>query len=192
MKRLVGVPGALLVLVVALFGLLLFGLLRPGADAQQQSLDARLQQGGTVPALDDGRVLRGLSKEKPVRLRDLRGQVVVLNFWASWCRPCESEAPLLERTQQRLSRSGQGVVLGVTFNDVPSDSLEFSTKFRLSYPLYVDPGTEFAKQYGVRALPETIFIDREGRIRAIARGELTEEFLDGALRRVGVTGGRAR
>ncbi len=192
MKRLVGVPGALLVLVVALFGLLLFGLLRPGADAQQRSLDARLQQGGTVPALDDGRVLRGLSKEKPVRLRDLRGQVVVLNFWASWCRPCESEAPLLERTQRRLSRSGQGVVLGVTFNDVPSDSLGFAREFGLSYPLYVDPGTEFAKQYGVRALPETIFIDREGRIRAIARGELTEKFLNGALRRAGVTGGSTR
>lgn len=185
MRRVLGIPGALVMLSVALLGLLVYGMMRPGPEARQQSLDARLERGQAVPAIDDARLLRGLSREKPVRLRDLRGRIVVLNFWASWCRPCETEAPMLERTQRTLSRSRQGVVLGVTFNDVPSESLKFARTLGLSYPLYLDPGTEFAKQYGVRALPETIFIDRKGRIRAIARGELTEEFLAGALRRVG-------
>jgi hypothetical protein len=64
---------------------------------------------------------------------------------------------------------------------------------RLSYPSLLDPGTDFAQQYGVRALPETFFIDREGRIRAIARGELTADFLARSLKRTGYTGpGSAR
>lgn len=192
MKRLFGIPGAVALLAFALFGILVYGVARPGSDARQLSIDAQLQQGKIIPAIDDGRLLKGLSSERPVRLRDLRGKIVVLNFWASWCRPCESEAPLLERTQQALARSGQGVVLGVTFNDVPSDSLRFARKFGLTYPLFVDPGTEFAQRYGVRALPETIFIDREGRIRSIARGELTEDFLKTALRRSGFVSRAAR
>ncbi len=192
MRRMASVPGALTLLALALLALLVYGLLRPGADARQQSLDARIERGQAVPAPDDGRVLRGLSDEKPVRLRDLRGQIVVLNFWASWCRPCESEAPLLQRTQRTLQASRQGTVLGVTFNDVPSDSVAFAERFGLTFPLHVDPGTEFAKQYGVRALPETIFIDREGRIRSIARGELTQKFLDSALRRSGYVERRSR
>lgn len=186
-----GVPGALILFAFALFALLVFGMVRPAPEGRQQSIDARVAQGQPVPAIDDGRVLRGLSGEKPVTLRQLRGRIVVLNFWASWCRPCEVEAPMLERVQRLLARSGHGVVVGVTYNDAPSDSREFARRLGLTYPLYVDPGTEFATQYGVRALPETIFIDRQGRIRSIARGELTEAFLRSGLRRAGLALPRA-
>lgn len=192
MRRLVGVPGALSLLALALLALLVVGMLRSGPDVRQQSLDAQIENGEIVPALDDGRVLRGLTSERPVRLRDLRGRIVVLNFWASWCRPCESEAPLLERTHKALQRADAGLVLGVTYNDTPTSSRAFARRFGLSYPLHVDPGTEFAQEYGVRALPETIFIDRDGRIRSIARGELTEKFARSALRRVGFAGSVAR
>ena len=192
MRRLLSVPGALAVLALALLALLVVGMLRSGPDARQRSLDSKIEDGQIVPAIDDGRLLRGLSSEKPVRLRDLRGQIVVLNFWASWCRPCESEAPLLERTHVALRRANAGTVLGVTYNDTPTDSRAFARRFGLSYPLHVDPGTAFAEEYGVRALPETIFIDRNGRIRSIARGELTEEFTRNALRRAGFNGSIAR
>lgn len=185
MSRRSAVPVLLSAMAVGLLAILGYALLRPDGGSAGASLDAKVERGQIVPAADVDRQMRPLAGGASRSLADYRGQIVVLNFWASWCRPCESEAPLLERAHRQLRRTGAGTVLGVTYNDTPDSSRKFVSKYGLSYPSLLDPGTDFAEQYGVRALPETFFIDREGRIRAIARGELTADFLARSLKRTG-------
>lgn len=186
------VPVAVVLGVAVLFGLMVYGVVRdrPGAS-EAASIDARIQAGTRVPAPGadvpiprlDGATDR-LPGSGPVRLRDLRGQVVVLNFWASWCNPCRAEAPLLERTDRRLRRSGDGLVLGVTYQDAPADSLRFRRENGMTYPSLRDSDSTFAAGFGTRQLPETFVLDRRGRITAVARGQLTDtSFLDRAVAR---------
>jgi len=181
------VPVLLSAMAVGLLAILGYALLRPDGGTTGASLDAKVERGQIVPAADVDRQMRPLAGGPSRSLADYRGQIVVLNFWASWCRPCEAEAPLLQQAHRELRRTGEGTVLGVTYNDLPDSSRKFVSKYGLSYPSLLDPGTDFAQQYGVRALPETFFIDREGRIRAIARGELTADFLQRSLKRAGST-----
>lgn len=113
-------------------------------------------------------------------LGSLRGKVVVLNFWASWCQPCEQEAPLLERAQTKLDHI-DGTVLGVTYLDASPDSRSFVRRYHLSYPNLRDNTGSFAHSYGTDQLPESFVIDRRGRIVAISRGEIDQGFLNHAL-----------
>ena len=161
------------VLAAALIALLVYGVTQSGSDT---SLDSAVKNGERPPAPD--RALPALDGPGTASLKDLRGKVVVLNFWASWCDPCRAEAPRLERVQRRLAKAGSGTVLGVTYQDVPSDSKSFIAEHGLTYPNARDIGTKLAKQYGTRALPETFVLDRRGRIVAISRGEVTQKFLD--------------
>ena len=114
-------------------------------------------------------------------LADFRGQIVVLNFWASWCAPCADEAPILERVHKRLQARNAGTVLGATYSDSPSASRRFERRYRITYPSVRDVDTDLAEQYGTRNLPETFVLDREGRIVAVSRGQVSQEFLDRAI-----------
>ncbi len=115
-----------------------------------------------------------------VRLSDLRGQVVLLNFWASWCLPCREEAPLLEAAWQRTR--DQGVVfLGVNIQDTAEAAWEFLRAYRISYPNLRDERNRVAIDYGVYGIPETYFIDRAGRITSKYVGALTREILAARL-----------
>lgn len=105
-------------------------------------------------ALFDGRTLR---------LEDLRGQVIFLNFWASWCPPCRAEAPALEATWRRVK--DQGVLfLGISTQDEEERARGFLDEFGITYPNGRDPGGRIAIDYGVWGLPETFFIGPDGRI----------------------------
>ncbi len=100
---------------------------------------------------------------KVLRLEDLRGKVVFLNFWASWCPPCRAEARTLEAAWQK--HRDQGVVfLGVNLQDKEEAAREFLAEFDVTYPNGMDRGARIAVDYGVWGLPETFFIDRDGRI----------------------------
>lgn len=100
----------------------------------------------------------------PVTLSDLRGKTVVLNFWASWCKPCEVEAPVLEAVARTYRRDADVVVLGVDVQDLRESALGFITRTGVTYPTLRD-GEDHAKNaYQVRALPETFVIDPSGRI----------------------------
>ena len=112
----------------------------------------------------------------PVTLTALRGKVVVLNFWASWCYPaCYEEAPVLERGW-RAYRDRDVVVLGVDIQDKDEAGLKFIRDFSLTFPNAPDPAGKVSVDYGVYGVPETFFIDRAGNIRAKHVGAVSEEI----------------
>jgi cytochrome c biogenesis protein CcmG/thiol:disulfide interchange protein DsbE len=111
----------------------------------------------------------------PRDLAALRGRVVVLNFWASWCYPaCYEEAPVLERGWRAYKDRGV-VVLGVDIQDKDEAALKFIKQFSLTFPNAPDRAGKVSVDYGVYGVPETFFIDREGRIRVKHVGAVTEE-----------------
>ena len=100
---------------------------------------------------------------KRISLQDLRGKVVFLNFWASWCPPCRAEAKDLEASWQILK--DQGIVfLGVNIQDKEPAAMEFISEFGITFPNGRDASGRIAVDYGVWGIPETFFIDTEGRI----------------------------
>jgi cytochrome c biogenesis protein CcmG, thiol:disulfide interchange protein DsbE len=170
MPILAGLAGA------ALVGLLVYGV---SAQAPTRTLDDAIKHDLRPAAPSAITRLPLLSSAGTRSLSSYRGQVVVLNFWASWCVPCQEEAPILERAQHALLRHG-GTVLGVTFKDNSSDSLEFVKQHRITFPSLRDAGGEFAQAYGTNVIPETFVIDRHGHVVAISRQEVTEAWLNRA------------
>ena len=180
MKRPGIVPIVVIVLTAGLLGLLVYGVLNTGDDT---SLDAAVKRGEQPVAPATNVALPALDGAKTASLADYEGKVVVLNFWASWCDPCREEAPVLERAQQRLQKSGDGTVLGVTYKDFADESKKFERELGVTYPSLRDDKLELAPKFGTSKLPETFVIGRDGRIVAISRGQLDAKFLDAALDR---------
>jgi cytochrome c biogenesis protein CcmG, thiol:disulfide interchange protein DsbE len=105
---------------------------------------------------------------KPTHLSDLRGKVVILNFWASWCPPCVEEAPSLNRLQKHIA-SRNALILGVAADENPAAYQKFLTDQSVVFPTYRDPATKdnrspIAMSYGTAMIPETYVIDRHGKI----------------------------
>ncbi|RMF88067.1 MAG: TlpA family protein disulfide reductase [Nitrospinota bacterium] len=112
-----------------------------------------------------------------LRLQDLRGKVVVLNFWASWCYPsCWNEAPRLEAAWQRYRDQGV-VIVGVNYQDKDEDARQFIARFGKTFPNGPDHGSKISIDYGVYGVPETFFIDRQGIIAHKHIGEISLETL---------------
>ena len=121
---------------------------------------------------------------KPVALESLRGQVVVVNFWASWCYPaCYEEAPSLERAWQTYKDRGL-VVVGVNFQDKDEPAKRFLTQFGHTFPNAPDPGSRVSVDYGVYGVPETYFIDKKGRVRFKQVGPVSDEMLKDQIERL--------
>jgi cytochrome c biogenesis protein CcmG, thiol:disulfide interchange protein DsbE len=170
-------------ILASLAGASLIGLLIYGVTAQSASrtLDELVARGQRPVAPEASRSLPALGAHGDGSLAAYRGKIVVLNFWASWCQPCQTEAPLLQRAQDQLGRSG-GTVLGVSYLDASPDSRRFISRYHLTYPNLRDNDGVFAHSYGTDQLPESFVIDRRGKIVAISRGELSQSFLDRAIR----------
>lgn len=111
------------------------------------------------------------------QLSDLKGKVVVLNFWASWCAPCRDEAPHLESAWKYYEPSGDVVFLGVAYADNGVRSLEFLEEYNVSYLNAPDLGTRISALYGIRGVPETFIIDQEGRVAQFLIAGVTETQL---------------
>jgi cytochrome c biogenesis protein CcmG/thiol:disulfide interchange protein DsbE len=160
-----------LVPALAFIGLLWIGLARTGSQSESGSPAPSFE----LPLLDgSGR----LTDE------DLRGNPVVINFWASWCIPCREEAPLLEKAWRAYRDEGV-VFLGVNIKDAPSDARRFVEEFDITYPIVRDLDERLTRGFGVRGLPETFFVDHRwtfiGAISGAKTGDQQGTVILGAI-----------
>ncbi len=150
-RRLLVFGGALIALI-ALLVLLAAGLRRAGGGPEigKPAPDFTLE-------LYDGGELT---------LSDLRGQVVLINFWASWCDPCRDEASALEKVWREYKDRGV-VFIGVDYVDLESSARAYLAEFDITYPNGLDKGQKISRAYRIRGVPETFFIDKNGNIAPI-------------------------
>lgn len=104
-----------------------------------------------------------------LRLEDFRGQVVMLNFWASWCGPCRQEMPLMDDIYEQYKDLGF-TVLAVNVDENREEAHRFLDKVPVSYPILYDPESQVSEQYDVQAMPTTVMIDRNGNARFLHYG----------------------
>jgi peroxiredoxin len=104
-----------------------------------------------------------------LRLQEQRGQVVLVNFWATWCGPCRQEMPHLNRIYDKYRASGF-VLLGVNIDDDPRAAADLAAKLGLRFPVLLDTDKQVSRAYDMSAMPATLLIDRDGRVRHIHRG----------------------
>jgi len=104
-----------------------------------------------------------------LRLSEYRGQVVMLNFWATWCGPCRQEMPLLENIYGRYQPAGFSL-LAINLDEENDDALDMAKKLGVSFPLLFDDEKIVSRLYDIRAMPMTVLIDRDGRVRHVHQG----------------------
>ena len=113
----------------------------------------------TLPARDGGQL----------RLSELKGQVVMINFWATWCGPCRQEMPLLQQIQAKYEPLGF-TLLGINVEPDSAEAQAWLTKVPVSFPILFDRQNTVAESFGVVGMPSTVFIDRSGNVRYVHRG----------------------
>ncbi len=155
----------LLAPVVVLLALFAAGTAR---HQQQLHISEALARGESppVPAV----TLPPLAQGPTVSLEALRGHLVIINFWASWCVPCREEAPQLEAVWQRYRDRGL-IVLGIDTQDLESPAREFVSRYKISYPNVRDPDGSVSRLFGATGVPETFFVGADGRIHGKFPGE---------------------
>ena len=180
--------GVAIGLVVALFGLLVWKVAYGGEGAE---LVAAVKRGERpdAPAFSlpviwnrprawPERVRPALA-DKQIDLQELRGTPVVLNFWASWCIPCKEEAPFLAAAA--LAHRREVAVLGVDIQDFERDAREFLEELQVPYPSVRDGTSNTADAYGLTGVPETYYLDAEGRIVEHATGAVSRRELEAGI-----------
>jgi cytochrome c biogenesis protein CcmG/thiol:disulfide interchange protein DsbE len=149
--------------VLGLLGLLAWGLVQVQAGPRSE---------GPAPdftlATFDG---------EEITLSELHGQVVVINFWASWCPPCRDEAAYLEATWRKYRDSGV-VFIGVDYVDTEAEALSYIDEFDITYPNGPDVGTRIAQAYRIRGVPETFYVAKDGTLRGVKIGPLAAPELE--------------
>ncbi len=111
-----------------------------------------------------------------VSLAEHRGHVVVVNFWASWCPPCRDEAPYLEKVWRRYKDRGV-VFIGVDYMDTEREARAYIREFDITYPNGPDLGSKISQAYRIRGVPETFFVDKQGKVAEMFIGPLDEPHL---------------
>ncbi len=106
---------------------------------------------------------------KNLRLSDFKGQIVLINFWATWCGPCRQEMPKLDALFKRYQRAGLEL-WGINVEDDPGLADKFLKKNPVSFPVLYDVSSEVSERYKIDAMPTTVIVDRDGNIRHLHRG----------------------
>src|SRR3990172_3057506 len=114
---------------------------------------------------------------RTVALSQLRGQVVIINFWASWCPPCREEAAYLEQTWRKYQDRGV-VFIGVDYVDTDKEALAYIQEFDITYINGPDIGTRISQAYNIKGVPETFYVDKKGQLRGVHIGPLKAPELD--------------
>ncbi|MCS6844654.1 MAG: TlpA family protein disulfide reductase [Caldilineales bacterium] len=117
------------------------------------------------------------------RLSDLKGQAVVMNFWASWCAPCKEEMPGFAKAHRRYSDEGV-VIIGINAQETAEQAQKFLDQVAVPFTVALDTRGEVMQAYNVRGLPTTVFIDREGRIAVRYAGLLSEQQLEAFIAQI--------
>ncbi len=120
-------------------------------------------------------------EQKTLSLASLQGKPVLLDFWATWCGPCQAELPVVNGIAQRFKERGL-VVVGVNTSDEPGMAEAYARKKRLSFPIVYDAANEVAKKYRVDNLPTLVLVSKEGKIVAVRHGITSDADLDGLVR----------
>ncbi len=105
----------------------------------------------------------------PLRLAEQRGQVVLVNFWASWCAPCKLEMPHLNRLAHKYRDTGV-VLLAVNVDDDPQKAAAEAKKLGISFPVLLDTAKTASRAYQLQAMPTTVLVDRDGKVRHVHLG----------------------
>jgi cytochrome c biogenesis protein CcmG/thiol:disulfide interchange protein DsbE len=168
------IGGGLAAIIVVAFIVLLF---QPSGKSGSPGI---LSVGQAAPDF----TLADVSGHK-ISLAAERGHPVILNFWATYCQPCQSETPLLQRTMVQYSSSGL-VVLGIDQADPVVDVAQFGKDYGLTYPLLPDVSQSVNHLYGVTGLPVSYFVDKSGVIRYDVNGALQPQTLAAGLRSIGL------
>jgi thiol-disulfide isomerase/thioredoxin len=137
--------------------------------------DAPLQAGAPGPAFQ-----LNSNSGKPISLADLKGQIVLVNFWASWCGPCRQEMPILEQLNQKYHSKGV-TLIGVNVEPDSAAAINWLKATPVSFPILFDVDSKVSKLYEVQGMPNTVILDRKGVVRYIHRGYspgAENEYLD--------------
>lgn len=171
--------GLLIVVSVAVIGAGLWQLAENrrvlSAQAAPAAVDVRPAPGFRLATTDGGEL--GLS--------DLRGKVVLINFWATWCPPCKAEMPDLNTLQRKYAAEHEFVVLGINVEESPTAVAAFGEAYGLTFPLLLDTkGAVSNDIYNVRSLPTSIIVDRKGQVRDMWIGQIAQPAMLARLERV--------
>ncbi len=141
----------------------------------------------TLPVIHDSAaetpsLVPGRAPAAQLSLADLKGKPVILDFWATWCGPCQMQTPILDRIARRYQDKGLTIVGVNVHDDDHAAARKYAQKKNLSYPIVVDETGMAQRDYAVNNLPSLILVDREGRIVRVSRGLVDEATLDRMVR----------
>jgi cytochrome c biogenesis protein CcmG, thiol:disulfide interchange protein DsbE len=167
-------------LAVALLAVLTYGI---SSQTTNSSIDGLVARGDYPIAPNAGVTLPVLGSSARESLRDFRGKVVLMNVFASWCGPCQQEAPVIEHAERLLERH-DGTVLGIAYLDNPVDEEAFMRQYHLTYPVLSDVNGTYVHAFGTTGVPESFVINRTGHIQALQRYQLDMKWVNQTLPRI--------
>ncbi len=118
-----------------------------------------------------------------LKLSDLKGKVVMINFWASWCGPCKDEAPALQATWDAYKSRGDVVFIGIAYADNGPRSLDFIKQYGITYLNGPDLGTRISENYNIQGVPESFIIDRQGNVAEFIYAGISKSTLSASIDR---------